>query len=137
MAVVKAPSPVWWLLLESIAMISLAPIVGDRLNGMEKQGKLNGFWAKFLVWLLMTVINATAVTLSVYFVVLSLGQPISSEVVASIWFGAGAWAGAGDWVFASDELLESVGKWKALFILLGTGLVGMSVGLLVKVLFGL
>ena len=35
------------------------------------------------------------------------------------------------------ELLELVGKWKAMVMLLGTGLVGMGVGLLVKFLFGL
>jgi hypothetical protein len=48
-------------------------------------------------------------------------------ILTAIWAWLGAWA--------SEELLQSVGKWKAMLMLLGTGFAGLFVGLLVKVLF--
>ena len=36
---------------------------------------------------------------------------------------------------ASQKLLQSIGKWKAMQMLLGTGFAGLFVGLLVRVLF--
>ncbi len=48
-------------------------------------------------------------------------------ILTFIWAWLGAWA--------SEELLQSVGKWKAMLMLLGTGFAGLFVGLLVKVLF--
>ncbi|MEI6065156.1 MAG: hypothetical protein WCQ26_11230 [Pseudanabaena sp. ELA748] len=76
--------------------------------------------------------------------------------VAGAWQAAGAWSavavvgvGVGAWsvvgvaalagyaavIVTAEELLESLGKWKATMILFATGLAGLGVGLLVKVLF--
>jgi hypothetical protein len=52
---------------------------------------------------------------------------ITAFILTFIWAWLGAWA--------SEELLQSVGKWKAMLMLLGTGFAGLFVGLLVKVLF--
>jgi len=63
LTIAQAKSAVWLLLVESIIMISLSPLVGDWLNGLEKQGKLKGFWKKFLVVFLIAVINSILSTL--------------------------------------------------------------------------
>jgi hypothetical protein len=55
------------------------------------------------------------------------GRIETAFILAFIWAWFGAWA--------SEELLQSVGKWKAMLMLLGTGFAGLFVGLLVKFLF--
>ncbi|MFM7603272.1 MAG: hypothetical protein ACKO7R_19065 [Pseudanabaena sp.] len=187
LAVTKAKSAVWLLLVESIVMISISPLVGDWLNGLKKQRRLEGFWKKFLVVLLVTGINAILATLAVHqmaiaydhkslslqnlFIIGSLAWSVAWSVAGAwVWIWAWAWAmawavavagavaGTGAVVgsvvvagsvaasvavavavavaWASEDLIESVGKWKATMILFATGLTALGVGLLVKVLFG-
>jgi hypothetical protein len=62
---VNAKSSVWWLALAVIVMMSLTPLVGDWLNGLEKQGKLKGFWRKLLFVLAIAVINAILAALAI------------------------------------------------------------------------
>ncbi|MBD2148621.1 serine/threonine protein kinase [Pseudanabaena sp. FACHB-1277] len=186
LAIAQAKSAVWLLLVESIVMISLSPLVGDWLNGLEKQGKLKGFWKKFLVVFAIAGINAILSTLALNQVAIAYDKNFSFQelliIGAVAWGGGGfgtlaatwswawamAWAvawgmlaGTGTWAVAaavstsvamnwavtvavavaavvagsSEELLESVGKWKATMILFATGLAALGVGLLVKVLF--
>ena len=52
---------------------------------------------------------------------------ITAGILTFIWAWFGAWA--------SEELLQSVGKWKAMLMLLGSGFAGLFVGLLVKFIF--
>ena len=161
----------------SIIMISISPLVGSWLNGLEKQGKLEGFWMKICVVLVLAGVNVLAGTGVRYIVLANLSDfadslygsfvAISLSIVAGAgvgaawgWAGtfAGAWVGAwarSNWgfslyqrffngnmswsvpvaliagvavVFASKKLLQSAGKWKAMMILLGTGLTGLGVG---------
>jgi serine/threonine protein kinase len=160
----------------SIIMISISPLVGSWLNGLEKEGKLEGLWKKICVVLVFAGVNVLAGTGVRYIVLANLSGfadslydsfvAISLSIVAGAgvgaawgWAGtfAGAWAGAwarSSWafelysnlygsmfwsvpvaliagvavVFASKKLLQSAGQWKAMMILLGTGLTGLGVG---------
>ena len=164
----------------SIIMISISPLVGSWLNGLEKQGKLEGFWKKICVVLVLAGINVLAVVglrsiIDGKLIDFSLGYLFEislsimvGAVLGSVWGWtgtfAGAWAGVWSltsWGFdlyktlngsvfltlggtvvavmavglASQKLLQSIGKWKAMLMLLGTGFAGLFVGLLVRVLF--
>ena len=67
---------------------------------------------------------------------LAMGMGLAGAGAEAGWFAfilAFIWAWLGAW--ASEELLQTVGKWKAMLMLLGTGFAGLFVGLLVKFLF--
>jgi len=86
---VKAKSSVWWLALAVIVMMSLTPLVGDWLNGFEKQGKLKGLWRKLLVVLAIAVINAilAALAINAYDKTLSLQDLLIIGAVPGIAMG--------------------------------------------------
>lgn len=155
----------------SVIMISISPLVGSWLNGLERQGKLEAFWKKVCVVLVLAGVNVLAVagveTMPIidgnlsgsnfdprYAFEISLSMVAGAGVGAAWgWAGTmtGVWVGAwarntygfhlyGSWsvglavvagvavVLASEKLLQTVGKWKAMMILLGTGLTGLGVG---------
>lgn len=184
LSVSQVKSVAWLLLVLAIVMASISPLVGDWLNGLEKQGKLKGFWKKFLVFdilifdddsspsfdrfmLLSTSLMAWIMTWIINWIVswteallldwnkalvgVEVGVGVAALYVALcvtyliVWtmywimaFCSAMWMATfatKTFASASDELLESVGKWKATMILFVTGLAALGVGFLVKVLF--
>lgn len=67
------------------------------------------------------------------FISLAIGMGTGGGRIETAFTWAFIWAWFGAW--ASEELLQTVGKWKAMLMLLGTGFAGLFVGLLVKFLF--
>ncbi|MEI6329803.1 MAG: serine/threonine-protein kinase [Pseudanabaena sp. ELA645] len=164
----------WLFSVFSIIMISVSPLVGSWLNGLEKQGKLEGFWKKIRFFLVLVGVNILAgagakiiygnligFSFSLSYLFESSLSIMVGAVLGSVWGWTGTFAGAwaGVWsltswgfdlyktlngsvfltlggtvvagvavVLASEKLLQSAGKWKAMMILLGTGLTGLGVG---------
>ena len=102
------------ILCGALALASL--LTGDRARFLAGSGARAGFVSHPLFISLAIGLNFIG------------GLRIETAfTLAFIWAWLGAWA--------SEELLQGVGKWKAMLMLLGTGFAGLFVGLLVKFLF--
>jgi serine/threonine protein kinase len=162
----------WLFTVFSIIMISVSPLVGSWLSGLEKKGNLEGFWKKIRIFLVLAGVNVLAGAGAKIIFGNLIGSSFSSDYLSLIslsilvgavlgriwgWTGtfAGAWAGSWgltSWgyylyskqsmfvavvvavvaclavVMVSEKLLQTIGKWKAMMILLGTGIGGYVVG---------